>query len=248
MDPIVGAGRSLSRDLERGGRPGPGRSAGSSARPRRSPGAPRRTTARRSPRRRACSGSRTTQRRYDTTAANPTRAVNTPATANRIRRRARSARLTIARSMRCSRSPSSSRRVARESPGCFRQRRASARLAAPQQIVRVTAGLPLPGGDAQLGQERASGLILVQPAAQRGPALDHRLVDQLDRGLGPLTFAGGGRRDRTLAGPDDERIPAIPRTLERRDHTRAHQGRFSSSRRTGDGEQRLAADVSHHLA
>src|SRR6185436_18406155 len=55
------------------------------------------------------------------------------------------------------------------------------RLAAPQQARIEALLLPLARRDAQLIDQRRVVLVLVEPAPQRRPALDQRLVDDLDR-------------------------------------------------------------------
>jgi hypothetical protein len=53
-------------------------------------------------------------------------------------------------------------------------------LVAPQHAVVAVAGLPLRGRRAQARQERSVVAVLVEPADQRRPALDQRLVHELD--------------------------------------------------------------------
>src|ERR1700733_4501145 len=55
------------------------------------------------------------------------------------------------------------------------------RLAAPQQARRPPLRIPLLRRRGDLREERAVFLILVEPTPQRGPALDQRLVHDLDR-------------------------------------------------------------------
>ena len=87
-------------------------------------------------------------------------------------------------------------------------------LAAPQQAGVAALGLPLAGRGAQLIDERGVVLVLVEPAPQRRPALDQRLVDDLDRrALAALERSGrraGARRpsDRRGAGPRRPRATA----------------------------------------
>src|SRR6185436_6600596 len=70
-------------------------------------------------------------------------------------------------------------------------------LAAPQQARGVAPGLPLLGGVAELLEERGILVVLVEPAPQQRPAVDQRLVDQLDGGArgGAAALGGGGLAD-----------------------------------------------------
>jgi hypothetical protein len=54
------------------------------------------------------------------------------------------------------------------------------RIAAPQHVGAAVLLLPLARRDAQLIDHRGVVLVLVEPAPQRRPAVDERLVDDLD--------------------------------------------------------------------
>ena len=133
------------------------------------------------------------------------------------------------------------------------------RLASPQEARGPALGVPLLRGAADLREVRRVLLVLVEPAAQRRPARDQRLVDELDRAFAARSARRAaaprparatmrwtsGEMSRSSADVDD-RARALGRDqpLEDRAHELAVAGRELREHLVGVGRER-ARDAAH---